>query len=60
MQTLIVVAVVVGVLLLVFAVVQFASRPPVDVSRWDRVDSGDADEWVDSGSGYGGGRDGGD
>ncbi|WP_156371028.1 hypothetical protein [Nocardia arizonensis] len=46
MQTLIVAGVVAVVLLLVFAVVQFASRPPQDVSRWDSMDPGDLD-WDD-------------
>lgn len=46
MQTLIVVGVIVVVLLLVTAVVQFASRPPQDVSPWDSMDSGDLD-WED-------------
>ncbi|MFD0362750.1 hypothetical protein ACFQZZ_15005 [Nocardia sp. GCM10030253] len=48
MQTLIVVVVVVAVLVLVSAVVSFASRPPIDVSPWDRSDS-DGD-WGDGDS----------
>lgn len=39
MQTLIVVAAVAVVLLLVFAVIQFASRPPIDESRYSAAAS---------------------
>ncbi|MET7767490.1 hypothetical protein [Nocardia sp. NPDC005366] len=51
MQTLIVLVVVAVVLLLVFAVVQYASRPPRDISRWDDFDPADSAEY-----GYEGGR----
>lgn len=40
-QTLIVVGVIAVVLLLVYTVVQYSSRPPRDVSYWDRMDSAD-------------------
>ncbi|WP_269781579.1 hypothetical protein [Nocardia bovistercoris] len=41
MQTLIVAGVIAVVLLLVVFVVQYASRPPQDVSRWEAAESGD-------------------
>lgn len=48
METLIVVAVVVGVLVLVVAVVQLTSRPPREQDQWDRgegpYDGADWDE----------------
>ncbi|MCP2318391.1 hypothetical protein APR12_003744 [Nocardia amikacinitolerans] len=47
MQTLIVVGVVVVVLFLVFAVVQFASRPPRMESRWDDSVPVDKGRWGD-------------
>jgi len=45
-QTLIVVGVVIAVLFLVFAVVQFASRPPRDRSRYDTADSRAGAGWA--------------
>ncbi|MBP2193980.1 hypothetical protein ACWDYH_15150 [Nocardia goodfellowii] len=47
MQTLIVVGVVVIVLVLVFAVVQFASRPPKVRSYWDSKEPATGRDWVD-------------
>ncbi|MEU8894535.1 hypothetical protein [Nocardia sp. NPDC048505] len=47
MQTLIVVGVVIGVLVLVFAVVQFASRPPKVRSYWDSKESVAGREWAE-------------
>ncbi|MEV0250805.1 hypothetical protein AB0H76_29715 [Nocardia sp. NPDC050712] len=47
MQTLIVVGVVIGVLVLVFAVVQFASRPPKVRSYWDSKEPVNTRDWGD-------------
>ncbi|MEU7633839.1 hypothetical protein AB0C34_28320 [Nocardia sp. NPDC049220] len=44
METLIVVGVVIVVLGIVIAVVQFASRPPKDPESWDRAEAEDYEE----------------
>ncbi|MEV0031180.1 hypothetical protein [Nocardia sp. NPDC050793] len=49
MQTLIVIGVVAAVLFLVFAVVQFASRPPRMKSRWDDSVPVDKGQWGEGG-----------
>lgn len=48
-QTLIVIGVVAVVLFLVFAVVQFASRPPRMESRWDDSVPANKGQWGDDG-----------
>ncbi|MET8653054.1 MULTISPECIES: hypothetical protein [Nocardia] len=41
MHTLIVFAVIIAVLILVFAVVRYASKPPSDVNHWERTNPAD-------------------